>query len=90
MRPRKAFHELDPSMPKYHHHKKVVTMASGIALSGRALLLLGLVSSVSGSTVDHRYKSGEHVELWVNKVGYFCILSSRRLVKIWVAFGDPS
>jgi hypothetical protein len=22
------------------------------------------------STVDHRYKAGEHVELWVNKVRY--------------------
>ena len=25
---------------------------------------------VSGSTLDHRYKDGEHVELWVNKVGH--------------------
>lgn len=25
-------------------------------------------TAVSGSTVDHRYADGEHVELWVNKV----------------------
>jgi hypothetical protein len=31
-----------------------------VALCGLPLVL--------GSTVDHRYKDGEHVELWVNKV----------------------
>ena len=44
------------------------TMAPTTAFSGRALLLLGLISATLGGTADHRYKSGEHVELWVNKV----------------------
>lgn len=28
--------------------------------------------SVDADTKDHRYKSGEHVELWVNKVRLKC------------------
>ena len=28
-----------------------------------------LLPCVQGGTDDHRYKKGEHVELWVNKVG---------------------
>jgi hypothetical protein len=31
-------------------------------------LLLSCLSLVRGDTSDHRYKQGEHVELWVNKV----------------------
>jgi hypothetical protein len=27
-----------------------------------------MIPLVRGGTADHRYKSGEHVELWVNKV----------------------
>lgn len=39
-------------------------------MTGRAFVALGLLSSaVLAGTADHRYKSGEHVELWVNKVG---------------------
>jgi hypothetical protein len=34
-----------------------------------AVALCGL-SFVLGSTDDHRYKDGEHVELWVNKVRF--------------------
>ena len=40
-------------------------------LTGRALVAIGLLSSVAlAGTADHRYKSGEHVELWVNKVSF--------------------
>jgi hypothetical protein len=46
-------------------------MASAISLPRSALLLLGLLSSTAlAGTADHRYKPGEHVELWVNKVGF--------------------
>lgn len=45
-------------------------MAPTTALTSRALVLLGLISTVLGGTADHRYKTSEHVELWVNKVGY--------------------
>ena len=27
-----------------------------------------VLTTVHGSTTDHRYSEGEHVELWVNKV----------------------
>jgi hypothetical protein len=27
---------------------------------------------VEGSTADHKYQAGEHVELWVNKVRWEC------------------
>ena len=38
--------------------------------TGRAIVALGLLSTaVLAGTADHRYKKGEHVELWVNKVG---------------------
>ncbi|KAL7572352.1 hypothetical protein ACA910_021564 [Epithemia clementina (nom. ined.)] len=32
-------------------------------------LFLLLISGATAGTIDHRYKKGEHVELWVNKVG---------------------
>ena len=39
---------------------------------GPVLLLMGLVASTAyAGTSDHRYKQGEHVELWVNKVRWF-------------------
>jgi hypothetical protein len=31
-----------------------------------------LLPSILAGTDDHRYKNGEHVELWVNKVSQFC------------------
>ena len=40
-----------------------------LPFQARLLVVLGLISSVSAGTGDHRYKKGEHVELWVNKVG---------------------
>lgn len=45
-----------------------MTMASVRSM----LLLLGLLSTTAlAGTADHRYKPGEHVELWVNKVSFF-------------------
>mmetsp|Transcript_12522 Transcript_12522/g.29046 ORF Transcript_12522/g.29046 Transcript_12522/m.29046 type:complete len:81 (+) Transcript_12522:56-298(+) len=32
-------------------------------------LSLSIVGVCQADTSDHRYKKGEHVELWVNKVG---------------------
>jgi len=39
--------------------------------TGRVLAIFALLSPAAvASTADHTYKSGEHVELWVNKVNY--------------------
>ena len=35
-----------------------------------SMALVCLAAVVSASTLDHTYKDGEHVELWVNKVGH--------------------
>ena len=35
------------------------------------VLLLWSAASVSGHVADHRYKQGDHVDLWVNKVRAF-------------------
>ena len=36
-------------------------------------------------TDDHRYKQGEHVELWVNKVRFFVFNTGRRTPKKRIA-----
>ena len=43
--------------------KHEITMKSFVAVAC-------LAAVVHGSTLDHRYKDAEHVELWVNKVSY--------------------
>lgn len=46
------------------------TMASLSSVSIRSLLCVGLLaSSALAGAADHTYNKGEHVELWVNKVG---------------------
>jgi len=54
-----------------------------IATATTALLLLMLPSSCRAGTSDHRYKPGEHVELWVNKVRRLCRTGGRRCCQVF-------
>jgi len=47
--------------------RTTTTMAATRSKLSACLLLL-IATLTAGGTSDHRYKTGEHVELWVNKV----------------------
>lgn len=46
----------------------MITMPLRKSSAAVFVVVAALVSTAHGSTDDHRYKDGEHVELWVNKV----------------------
>jgi len=58
-----------PPLVRWHPRSDRTKFWSQISLTMRLTPFLLLAIFASASTVDHTYKQGEHVELWVNKVG---------------------
>lgn len=57
-------------------------MKSSLSLLASAAAALLPAATVYGSTVDHRYSDGEHVELWVNKVRSYIIVMLTALIEM--------